>query len=51
MSQFAGWLAQRYKNSRSISDYENIADVNLFDSSAYTPIDQGVIAIGDDFIE
>ncbi|WP_152985256.1 DUF6708 domain-containing protein [Stenotrophomonas beteli] len=51
MSQFAGWLAQRYRNNRSITEYERSADVRNFDSSTFTPIDKGIILIDDDCME
>lgn len=51
MSQFAGWLAQRYRNNRPLTEYEGRADVRQFDSSTFTPIDKGIIAIDDDYIE
>lgn len=51
MSQFAGWLAQRYRNNRPLTEYEKRADVRRFDSSTFTPIDKGIISIDDDSIE
>lgn len=51
MSQFAGWLAQRYRNNRPLTEYEMRADVRQFDSSTFTPIDKGIIAIDDDYLE
>ncbi|WP_154582417.1 DUF6708 domain-containing protein [Stenotrophomonas maltophilia] len=51
MSQFAGWLAQRYRNNRPLTEYEKAADVRRFDSSTFVPIDKGIIAIDDDCIE
>jgi len=51
MSQFAGWLAQRYRNNRPLTEYERRADVRQFDSSTLTPIDMGIIAIDDDCLE
>jgi len=51
MSQFAGWLAQRYRNNRPLTEYERRADVRQFDSSTFTPIDKGIISIDDDCLE
>lgn len=51
MSQFAGWLTQRYRNNRPLAEYERAADVRHFDSSTFVPIDKGIIAIDDDCIE
>lgn len=51
MSQFAGWLAQRYRNNRPLSQYEEGADVRQFDSSAFTPIDKGIIGLDADSME
>lgn len=51
MSQFAGWLAQRYRNNRSLTEYEVAADVRRFDSSIMTPLDQGIIYLDDECIE
>lgn len=51
MSQFAGWLAQRYRNNRPLTGYEKAADVRNFDSSTFAPIDKGIIAIDDDCID
>lgn len=51
MSQFAGWLGQRYRNNRSLTDYEIAADVRKFDSSGVTPLDQGIVYLDDDYIE
>ena len=51
MSQFAGWLAQRYRNNRPLTEYERRADLRQFDSSTFTPIDKGIIYIDDNCIE
>ena len=51
MTQFAGWLAQRYRNNRPLTEYEKAADVRNFDSSTFSPIDKGIIAIDDDYVE
>lgn len=51
MSQFAGWLAQRYRNNRTLSEYEKAANVRQFNSSTFVPLDQGIIAIDDGCIE
>lgn len=51
MSQFAGWPAQRYHINRPVSDYEKIADLRKIDSSSVTPIDQGIIALNDVYME
>ncbi|MHC1651893.1 DUF6708 domain-containing protein [Stenotrophomonas maltophilia] len=51
MSQFAGWLAQRYRNNRPLTEYERRADVRQFDSFTFTPIDKGIISIDDDCLE
>lgn len=51
MSQFAGWLAQRYRNNRPLTEYEIAADVRRFDSSIMTPLDQGIIYLDDEYIE
>lgn len=51
MSQFAGWLAQRYRNNRRLTEYEIAADVRKFDSSTVAPLDQGIIYLDDDCIE
>lgn len=51
MSQFAGWLAQRYRNNRPLSKYEEGADVRQFDSSTVTPIDKGIIGMDADSLE
>ncbi|HGM7334996.1 TPA: DUF6708 domain-containing protein [Stenotrophomonas maltophilia] len=51
MSQFAGWLAQRYRNNRFLTGYEVAADVRNFDASALMPLDKGVVYLGDNCIE
>ncbi len=51
MSQFAGWLGQRYRVNRPLSEYERLADVRLLDSTAMDPIDQGIIKIDECSIE
>ncbi|MBO1748567.1 DUF6708 domain-containing protein [Stenotrophomonas indicatrix] len=51
MSQFAGWLAQRYRNNRPLAGYENAADVRNFDSSTFAPLDKGIVYLDDDCIE
>lgn len=51
MSQFAGWLGQRYRNNRSLTDYEIAADVRRFDSSGVMPLDQGIVYLDDEYIE
>lgn len=51
MSHFAGWLAQRYRNNRPLTEYEIAADVRNFDSSSMTPLDKGIIYLYDECIE
>lgn len=51
MSQFAGWLGQRYRVNRPLSEYERLADVRLLDSTEIDPIDQGIIRIDECSIE
>jgi len=51
MSAFAGWLAQRYRVNRPLSDAERNADVRNFDGMVKDPIDQGIIALNPTFIE
>lgn len=51
MSQFAGWLAQRHRNNRPLSKYEEGADMRQFDSSTFTPIDKGIIGMDADRME
>lgn len=51
MSHFAGWLAQRYRNNRPLTEYEIAADVRNFDSSSMTPLDKGIIYLDDECIE
>ncbi|WP_314402101.1 hypothetical protein [Stenotrophomonas rhizophila] len=51
MSAFAGWLAQRYRVNRPLSDAESNADVRNFDGMVKDPIDQGIIALNPTFIE
>ena len=52
MSQFAGWLAQRYKVGRSLSDYEIAAGFGSLRSFRVSkPIDQGLIAINSTYLE
>ena len=45
MTQFAGWLAQRYRNNRPLTEYEKAADVRNFDSSTFTPIAAGIVEV------
>ena len=51
MSQFAGWLAQRYRNNRRLDNYEVAADVRNFDASTLAPLDEGIVYLDDDCIE
>lgn len=51
MSQFAGWLAQRYRNNRRLDNYEVAADVRNFDASTLAPLDKGIVYLDDDCIE
>lgn len=51
MSQFAGWLAQRYRNNRCLSNYEVAADVRNFDASTLSPLDKGIVCLDNDCIE
>ncbi len=52
MSQFAGWLAQRYKVERPLSDYEVAAGFDKLCSFKISkPIDQGLIAINSTYME
>lgn len=51
MSQLSGWLSRRYKVNRNLSQHEIDADLRRIDLPAFTPVDQGIIALNDTYIE